>query len=156
MIGLIKGKVEEEEEEKQSRNTQPGETTSSKGIDVKDGSIVVDLCNLDAQHVFVLIVLCFHCQSIFGLEIYRNRPSFLLLQSHTILYIGPLFFCQLIWGCYFWHWNYSQSPCSSKLTPSPNPLSPPFQIVLVMWKQTQPTHDSIILIMLLRDSTTSN
>ena len=35
-------------------------------IDVEDGSVVVDLPNLGAQHVFILIVLCFHCRGIFG------------------------------------------------------------------------------------------
>ena len=42
-------------------------------IDGEDGSVVVDLPNLGAQHVFILIELCFHCQGIFGLEIYRNK-----------------------------------------------------------------------------------
>ena len=41
-------------------------------IDVEDGSVVVDLPNLGAQHVFILTELCFHCWGIFGLEIYRN------------------------------------------------------------------------------------
>jgi hypothetical protein len=34
---------------------------------------VICLPNLGAQHVFILIELCFHCQSLFGLEIYCNR-----------------------------------------------------------------------------------
>jgi hypothetical protein len=38
----------------------------------KDGSVAVDLPSLGAQHVFILIELCFHCQGIFGLEIYHN------------------------------------------------------------------------------------
>jgi hypothetical protein len=38
-------------------------------IDGEDGSVVVDLPNLGTQHEFILIVLCFHCQGIFGLEI---------------------------------------------------------------------------------------
>jgi hypothetical protein len=38
-------------------------------IDVEDGSVAVELPNLGAQHVFILIELCFHCQGIFGLEI---------------------------------------------------------------------------------------
>jgi hypothetical protein len=42
-------------------------------IDMEDGSVVVDLPTLGAQHVFVLIELCFHCQGIFGLEIYCNN-----------------------------------------------------------------------------------
>ena len=41
-------------------------------IDGEDGSVVVDLPNLGAQHVFILIELCFHCWGIFGLEIYHN------------------------------------------------------------------------------------
>ena len=41
-------------------------------IDVEDGSVVVDLPNLGAQHVFILIELCFHCPGLFGLEIYHN------------------------------------------------------------------------------------
>jgi hypothetical protein len=44
-------------------------------IDVQDGSVVVNLPNLGAQHVFTLIVLCFHCQGIFGLEIYCNKMA---------------------------------------------------------------------------------
>jgi hypothetical protein len=36
-------------------------------IDVEDGSVVVvDLPNLGAQHIFILIELCFHCWGIFG------------------------------------------------------------------------------------------
>jgi hypothetical protein len=35
---------------------------------VEDGSVAVDLPNLGAQHVFILIVLCFNCWGIFGLE----------------------------------------------------------------------------------------
>ena len=35
-------------------------------IDVEDGSVAVDLPNLGIQHVFILIVLCFHCWGIFG------------------------------------------------------------------------------------------
>ena len=42
-------------------------------IDVEDDSVVVDLPNLGAQHVFILIELCFHCRGIFGLEIYPNK-----------------------------------------------------------------------------------
>ena len=42
-------------------------------IDVENGSVVVDLPNLGAQHVFILIELCFHCRGIFGLEIYPNK-----------------------------------------------------------------------------------
>ena len=42
-------------------------------IDVEDVSVAVDLPNLGAQHVFILIELCFHCWGIFGLEIYSNK-----------------------------------------------------------------------------------
>jgi hypothetical protein len=43
-----------------------GEFTIIRGlIDAEDGSIVVDLPNLGAQHVFILTVLYFHCQGIF-------------------------------------------------------------------------------------------
>ena len=44
-------------------------------IDVEDGSVVVDLPNLGTQHVFILIVLCFHCWDIFGMENYHNRSN---------------------------------------------------------------------------------
>ena len=58
---------EEEEEEKQSRTTWPGKMQVLRGlIDVGDGSVAVDLPNLGTQHVIILIVLCFHCQGIFG------------------------------------------------------------------------------------------
>jgi hypothetical protein len=52
-------------------------------IDVEDGSIVVDLPNLGAQLVFILIELCFHCRDIFGLEIYRNSTESVLLLEGT-------------------------------------------------------------------------
>jgi hypothetical protein len=84
MIGQIKGKVEQkvgrekkekmgeeegEEEEKWSRSTWPGEPQVIRGlIEVEDGSVVVDLPNLSAQHVFILIELCFHCWGTFRIE----------------------------------------------------------------------------------------
>jgi hypothetical protein len=43
-------------------------------IDRKDGSEVVDLPNLGAQFVFILIELCFHCWGIFRLENYLYSP----------------------------------------------------------------------------------
>ena len=46
----------------------------------EDGSVVVDLPNLGAQHVFILIELCFHCWGIFGLEIFCNRLLFATLK----------------------------------------------------------------------------
>jgi hypothetical protein len=45
------------------------------GEDGEDGSVVVDLPNLGAQHVFILIELCFHCPDLFGLEIYPNKMA---------------------------------------------------------------------------------
>ena len=46
----------------------------------EDGNIAVDLPNLGTQHVFILLVLCFHCQSIVGLEIYHKKmvPNILI------------------------------------------------------------------------------
>jgi hypothetical protein len=35
-------------------------------IDVEDGSVAVGLPNLGVQQIFILIMLCFHCRSIFG------------------------------------------------------------------------------------------
>jgi hypothetical protein len=35
-------------------------------IDVEDGSVVVDLPSLGAQHVTILTVLCFLCWGLFG------------------------------------------------------------------------------------------
>ena len=35
--------------------------------------IGIDLLNLGTQYVFILIGLCFHCQGIFGIEIYRHH-----------------------------------------------------------------------------------
>ena len=61
-------------EGKQSRSTWPGETASYKGSLIgEDGRVVVELPNLGAQHVFILIELCFHCWDIFGLETDRNK-----------------------------------------------------------------------------------
>jgi hypothetical protein len=51
-------------------------------IDVEDVSVAVDLPNLGTQHVFILVELYFHCQGIFGLEIYRNTLS-ILDRFHT-------------------------------------------------------------------------
>jgi hypothetical protein len=42
-------------------------------IDVEDGSVVLDLPNLGAQHVFILTELCFHCRGIFGFEKFTER-----------------------------------------------------------------------------------
>ena len=40
---------------------------------MEDGSIVVDLSNLGAQHVIILTELCFHCWGIFG-RIFTSTP----------------------------------------------------------------------------------
>ena len=53
-------------------------------IDVEDGSVVVDLPNLGAQHVFILTELCCPCWGIFGLEIYHNRYYHYLFCSITL------------------------------------------------------------------------
>ena len=72
---------DEEKEEIQSKHTWTGENARYKGlIDVEDGTIVVDLPNLCAQHIFILIELSFHYWGIFVLEIYCNT----LLSMHTI------------------------------------------------------------------------
>jgi hypothetical protein len=49
-------------------------------IDVENGSVVVDLPNLGAQHVFILIELGFHCLGLFGLEIYHNKHCSVQIQ----------------------------------------------------------------------------
>jgi hypothetical protein len=49
-------------------------------IDGDDGSIAVELPNLGAQLVFILIELCFHCWDIFELENYCNRSLNSLAQ----------------------------------------------------------------------------
>jgi hypothetical protein len=63
-------------------------------IDVEDGSVAVDLPNLGAQHVFTLIVLCFHCQGIFGLEIYCN----IFFLFFSFLFFSFLFFSFLFFS----------------------------------------------------------
>jgi hypothetical protein len=52
-------------------------------IDVEYGSIAVDLSNLGPQHVFILIVLCFHCRGIIWIgKIYCNTPPTHPLQPY--------------------------------------------------------------------------
>ena len=89
MIGQIKRKLEQKVRERrrrkgrekmQRRRKKKKSRAEAHGlekpqvlrglIDVEDGSVVVDLPNLGAQHVFILIELCFHCPGLFGLEIY--------------------------------------------------------------------------------------
>ena len=43
-------------------------------IDVEEESVAVGLPNLGAQHVFILIVLCFHCRGIFGRRFTATLP----------------------------------------------------------------------------------
>jgi hypothetical protein len=52
-------------------------------IDVEDGSVAVDLPNLGAQHVFILIVLCFRCRGIFGMESYCNNKRLTGIHRQT-------------------------------------------------------------------------
>mgnify|MGYP001120643550 CR=1 FL=1 len=83
MIGQIKGKVGQKVEEmrkwkreRMQRRRKKKSRAEAHGlekpqvlrglIDVEDGSVVVDLPNLGAQHVFILTELCFHCQAYLG------------------------------------------------------------------------------------------
>jgi hypothetical protein len=59
-----RGRTMEEEENKESG----AETAGLEKLQVlrgllygEDGSVVVDLPNLEAYHIFILIELCFHC-----------------------------------------------------------------------------------------------
>ena len=95
MIGHIKGKVEQKvgerrrrkwKRERMQRRRKKKSRAEAHGleklqvlrglIDVEDGSVVVDLPNLGAQHVFILIELYFHCPGLSGLEIYHNTQEF--------------------------------------------------------------------------------
>lgn len=42
-------------------------------LEGEDGSAVIDLSNLGAQLVLILIELCFYCPDLFGLEICCNK-----------------------------------------------------------------------------------
>jgi hypothetical protein len=69
---------------------------------VEDGSVAVDLLNLGIQHVIILTELCFHCQSIFGLEIYHNISSssastWDVFGLQTCNTMSDLNLCGLIW-----------------------------------------------------------
>lgn len=44
-------------------------------IDGKDGRVVGNLPNRGEQLVFIFFELCFPCQRMIGLEIYRNTPQ---------------------------------------------------------------------------------
>jgi hypothetical protein len=70
---------EEEAEEKQSRSLFGLEKLQVlRGlIDVEDGSVVVDLPNLGTQPVFILTVLCFPCQGIFGRRFTATHDHFI-------------------------------------------------------------------------------
>jgi hypothetical protein len=47
-------------------------------IDRENGSIAIDLPNVGAQHVFILTVLCFHCQGIFQIDLLQQISSILV------------------------------------------------------------------------------
>jgi hypothetical protein len=64
--------MEEEVEGKQSRSGLEKLQGIRGLIDGTDGSIVVELPNLGAKLLFILIELCFHCWGIFGLQNYCN------------------------------------------------------------------------------------
>jgi hypothetical protein len=88
MVGQIKGKVEQAEGRERKRENWKRERTWRRKkkkigaeahglekpqvlrglIEVEDGSVAVDLPSQGTQHVIILIVLCFHCWGIFGLE----------------------------------------------------------------------------------------
>jgi hypothetical protein len=88
MIGQIKGKVEQKVEEKRRRKWKRERMQRRKKIkksraeahglekpqvlrglrDVEDGSVVVDLPNLGAQHIIIITELCFHCLGIIRSE----------------------------------------------------------------------------------------
>jgi hypothetical protein len=54
-------------------------------IDGEDGSVVLNLPNLGAQLVFILIESCFHCQGIFGLENYHNIYKSMFIKRNNLL-----------------------------------------------------------------------
>ena len=99
MIGQIKGRWSRRWRERRRRNWERTQRRRKKKksraeahglekpqvlrglIDVEDGSVVVDLPNLGTQHVFILIVLCFHCRGIIRLERFTTTkwcPVYLL------------------------------------------------------------------------------
>jgi hypothetical protein len=66
---------------------------------VEDGSVVVDLTNLGTQHVFILIVLCFHCQDIFGMKRFtatKWRPTYWAAPQPGA--IGNTTACEVVLG----------------------------------------------------------
>jgi hypothetical protein len=69
--------MEEGEDAQRRRRRKKKSRAEAHGLEklqVLRGLIdVEDLLNQGTQHVFILTVLCFHCQGIFGLEIYCNR-----------------------------------------------------------------------------------
>ena len=44
---------------------------------MEDGSVVVDLPNLGAQHVFIVTVLCFHCPAYLGGDLLQHHWGWL-------------------------------------------------------------------------------
>jgi hypothetical protein len=59
-------------------------------IDVEYGGVVEDLPNLGAQHVFILTVLCFHCQGIFGLDRFTTTHTYIILFSRVRMGLASL------------------------------------------------------------------
>jgi hypothetical protein len=79
MVGQIKEKVKKKKSGAEAHGLEKPRVLRGL-IDVEDGSVVVDLRSLGTQHVFILIVLCFHCQGIFGIEIEASTKA-----SHRLL-----------------------------------------------------------------------
>jgi hypothetical protein len=101
MIGQIKGKVEWKWRDKRRRKWRKEKAQRRKKkksgaevhglkkpqglrglIDVEDGSVAVDLPNLGTLHVLILMESGFHCQGIFGVEIYHNSNRQFLMRNH--------------------------------------------------------------------------
>ena len=92
--GKVEHKVGKEKEEmemgKTHRKRKKKSVAETHGLEktqvlkgqiiVVDVSLVLYLCNLSTQHLFILIVLRFYCQSIFVLKIYHNKmvPNILI------------------------------------------------------------------------------
>ena len=94
MIGQIKGKVKQKvgerrrrkwKRERAQRRRKKKSGAKADGlekpqilrglIDVEDGRVAVEVPNLGTQHVIILTEFYFHCQGIFGLEIYNSEAN---------------------------------------------------------------------------------
>jgi hypothetical protein len=64
MIGQVKGNVAWNLRRQKKEKMEEGEDAENGGGRKRKG---------EQKHVFILIVLCFHCQGLFGLEIYCNN-----------------------------------------------------------------------------------